>query len=51
MICDQNYIFNLDAFGNAKIKKGDIYCLSDKDRANIINKSGLAKVTKLELKK
>ena len=51
MICDQNYIFNLDEFGNAKIKKGDIYCLSDKDRANIINKSGLAKVTKLELKK
>ena len=47
MICDQNYIFNLDAFGNAKIKKGNIYYLSNKERAEEIKKSGFADVTKI----
>lgn len=46
LIIDYNILF--DDSGNAKIKKNDIYYLFDDDRANVIKKSGLAKVTKIK---
>ena len=45
LILDYNVEFDLG--GNAKIKKGDIYYLSNKERAEEIKKSGFADVTKI----
>ena len=42
-----DYDIQYDHLGNAKIKKGDIYYLADDDRVNEIEKSGLAKITKI----
>lgn len=42
-----DYNINFDNLGNAKIKKGDIYYLSDDNRAKEIEKSEFAKVEKI----
>ena len=47
MICNQDYIFDFDDLGNAKIKKDNIYYLANDNRAKEIAESGLAKVTRI----